>query len=279
MISPLKEILNKSQYGKGLGNLYAHLWIIYLIFLPIACYIDPVKYPGDSLTFFKNITSLACTYNTEQWFLLPYLILVLISNFLFNVVRKARASLIIISSLGLFVFYCYLMAIVGGNVLIQELGIFYQLLLVFGFLFTFCLGALANKCHWVEFTQKYISKIGNAKVISTTLIFILICVRFFIHNQSLQPFCVLILFLLFPFLPIKNWCKQVLMYFGKHSMNMWLIQTWFCYYLFKDFIYGFKYPIIIFIVTTVLSLLTSVVVEHIYKWLASWFAKVRVAIK
>lgn len=46
-------------------------------------------------------------------------------------------------------------------------------------------------------------------------------------------------------------------------MNMWFIHTCICYYLFKDFIYGFKYPIIIYTVVVVLSLLCAIFVTKI----------------
>lgn len=62
--------------------------------------------------------------------------------------------------------------------------------------------------------------------------------------------------------PISKGGKAVLCSLGKHSMNMWMIHTWFCYYLFKPFIYGFKYPIVIFLVLIILSYLTSFVIEQ-----------------
>lgn len=58
--------------------------------------------------------------------------------------------------------------------------------------------------------------------------------------------------------------ETLLKFLGKHSLNIWLIHTWLCYYLFKDFIYGFKYPLLIFIVTITLSIFVSIVVEWIY---------------
>ena len=48
-------------------------------------------------------------------------------------------------------------------------------------------------------------------------------------------------------------------------MNMWFIHTCICYYLFNDFIYGLKFPIIIYVVVVVLSLFSAVVVTRIAK--------------
>ena len=46
-------------------------------------------------------------------------------------------------------------------------------------------------------------------------------------------------------------------------MNMWMIHSWFCYYLFHDFIYSFGYPLVIFVVLTVVSYACSLMVNKI----------------
>lgn len=47
-------------------------------------------------------------------------------------------------------------------------------------------------------------------------------------------------------------------------MNMWLTHTFFAYYLFPDFIYGIRYPLLIYIVLIVVSLLVACLIEYIY---------------
>lgn len=54
-------------------------------------------------------------------------------------------------------------------------------------------------------------------------------------------------------------------FLGKHSMNMYMLHTFVCGYFFKDFIYGFKYPILIFFVLLVITLGLSVIIEYIKK--------------
>lgn len=50
-------------------------------------------------------------------------------------------------------------------------------------------------------------------------------------------------------------------YLGKHSMNMYMVHTFIFSYFFHDFIYGFKYPILIFLALLLSSLAVSVVLE------------------
>lgn len=57
--------------------------------------------------------------------------------------------------------------------------------------------------------------------------------------------------------------KKVLIKLGDNSMNMWMIHSWFCYYIFHDFIYSLKYPLLIFVVLVVISYVCSLAVNKI----------------
>ena len=46
----------------------------------------------------------------------------------------------------------------------------------------------------------------------------------------------------------------IFQYLGKHSMNIFMIHTFIFAYFYRDFIYSFKYPILIFLVLLVFSL-------------------------
>ena len=47
---------------KRVGNLYIHLWLIYLLMVPLACNVRADMYPGSLSIFVKNITSWQCSY-------------------------------------------------------------------------------------------------------------------------------------------------------------------------------------------------------------------------
>lgn len=65
--------------------------------------------------------------------------------------------------------------------------------------------------------------------------------------------------------PLPKLVGAVLAKLGAQSMNMWMIHSWFCYYLFHDFIYSFSYPLLIFIVLIIISYGCSLVVNTITK--------------
>ncbi len=63
--------------------------------------------------------------------------------------------------------------------------------------------------------------------------------------------------------------KRVLAYLGGYSMIIWLSHTFFCYYLFHDLVYSFRYPLVIFTVLLVVSLIVGIVICYLAKKTAS----------
>ncbi len=57
--------------------------------------------------------------------------------------------------------------------------------------------------------------------------------------------------------PLAPVVQRVLTVLGRYSMPMWLVHTWFAYYLFKDYVYALRYPVLIFLALTLVSLATS----------------------
>ena len=53
-----------------------------------------------------------------------------------------------------------------------------------------------------------------------------------------------------------------LAFVGKHSMNIYLLHTFVFSYFFHDFIYGFKYPALIFFILLLISLMLSMILEY-----------------
>jgi hypothetical protein len=66
-------------------------------------------------------------------------------------------------------------------------------------------------------------------------------------------------------IPLHKYIAKMLHTIGRRSMPMWMTHTFFCTYLFPDFIYGFNYPILIFIVLVIVSYLTAIPIMWIGK--------------
>lgn len=60
--------------------------------------------------------------------------------------------------------------------------------------------------------------------------------------------------------------NKVFLFFGKHSMNMWLIHTFFCYYYFqKEMLMISDNAIVAYVLLVVMSLLSSMVIDLIWR--------------
>ncbi len=140
-------------------------------------------------------------------------------------------------------------------------------------LFTLALGMYSAEYNILaKFAQKKIVKSSVwdyiIKFIAFTGILIL-CIKFrekgdytvsYIRDGIIPMFVVLYSFTILAKIPVLN---KVLIYLGKHSMNIFLFHTFLRAYFLKDFIYSFKYPIVIVTVLTVLSLICSIIMEFV----------------
>jgi hypothetical protein len=77
-------------------------------------------------------------------------------------------------------------------------------------------------------------------------------------DDSFYAFFVILLILQFPYQ--NRLGGAFLANLGRHSMPMWMCHTFLSIYLFPNFIYGFRYPLLIFLVLTALSYAISIVV-------------------
>ena len=80
------------------------------------------------------------------------------------------------------------------------------------------------------------------------LLLSLIVVKSFFRVTLADGLYALCFILLFLQLRLSRIVTVVLESLGRRSMVMWMTHTFFAVYLFPDFIYGFRYPVLIFIV-------------------------------
>ncbi len=252
MCNPVPFFLIVSGYGlyavmlmgkgnkpcKRASNLYLHLWLIYLLLLPLALYRKPDMYPGPLSTFIKNATSWQCSYIGEQWFFFPYLILMVSSSWIFRLFDKLNGFMVCIITFFIYAITIFSLKYYGENTLAGNM-LFYNIFLSFYMLLPFSLGYLAK--------------------------------RYDLNKKASSSFV-----LLFTNITINKTLAIILSYLGKHSMNIWLIHTWFSTRLFHEFIYDkIHYPILMFVVLIMVSLIYSHIVEFLYKPFKAYVDNIR----
>lgn len=235
-----------------------------LCFVGIGCFLKPSVYPGTLSDVLINITAFRTTYYGEAWFLFPYVMLSLTSGWVFKAIE--RISVRIVLPVVFFLNYVAMFLISRYfSVFFDFHWAVYQVVLYFNCLLAFLLGALFCKYSGREVKWQWIDSVEKHQAVMVASLIILFLANCFINSSAFSPFYLPVFAFLFIHI---NWYKPIVRCFhflGKYSTVMWLVHTWFCYYLFQDFIYGFHYPIIILIVEIALSIAAGFIIQQITK--------------
>ena len=66
--------------------------------------------------------------------------------------------------------------------------------------------------------------------------------------------------------------NQVFLIFGKHSMNMWLIRSFFCYYYFQtEMVMVSDNAVVDYVLLVVVSLIVSIVIDKIWNYVDKFY--------
>jgi len=240
-------------------KLFVHHWIILFTFVTIGHFMYPDKYPGAITTIILNITSFNTTYNSVMWFLFPYVILSLLAPWIFRIMKPFKAIYIILATLLIHMCTSYCISRYGPLYLFNNLLI-YNPLLVFHLLFSFSLGAMTAREGFFEKIKKKVANIQHINILKWGGVIILATINCVFKYNFFYAFLIITLLIM---TPLPKRVRVVLAKLGDQSMNMWMIHSWFYYYLFHNFIYSFSYPIIIFFILTAISYYCSLIINVI----------------
>ena len=222
-------------------KLYVHYWITLLIFVPLACMLGFKQYPGDIWEILGNLSAWSTTYNGETWFILPYAVTAIASPGIFRAVNRLGSPLgrfCLVGATGLLYFASYLLIHLYGSYL------YYHMLV------------------YLNGIERRISeRLGSNMAI--VLLLALISIRLCIKTGVFQPVFSLLFILIFNAIRLRSTARAFLSTVGKRATSIWLIHTWFCYYLFHDFIYSLGHPFVVFGVTFFLSYLSSLLIDKL----------------
>lgn len=248
--------LNPSIQGKRILKLYVHYWLVLLIFVTLGHYIKPDVYPNDLLHVLANIVGIRCTYNGETWFLLPYAIISLLSWWIIDFVYHLNEKRIIIITLIIYsiVFLTTRYIVYHQLENTTLLTILLQPFFIVQLTFYFSLGILLFRLLENEPTA--------FKAVKPTTYCIIIIALFIIKSMIKVTiadglYAFIIIFCI-SHLQLHRLFHNIFYKLGQYSMPMWMTHTFFAVYLFQDFIYGFKYPLLIWLVLIALSYLVSI---------------------
>lgn len=255
----------KRNHVKRDLKLYIHYWITLLIFVSIGYFLKGYNtYPGGIEKIFLNVTALKTTYNSETWFLFPYILLSLSSPVIFKILDHFNPILMLtilfsVAMLSRLIEH-FNQEYVNAHILVGQTTSYFRLL------FPFSLGMYAAKCLKYDKIKSRLHHISYKNVWLSAVIILLMCTMMFLQDHHIavfQSFYAIIFILFFILMDRPKWLNAFLKIMGRRSTSLWLVHTFFCYYLFRNFIYGFKYPILIYSVLLACSYITAMIIDLI----------------
>lgn len=248
--------------SRRLLKLYIHYWLVLLIFMPVAFFLYPTMYQYDILHIIGNITAVRCNYNGEVWFLFPYALICLtaypIINYLCQLHGKVKIIFTIFVYAILFMTAKYLSFCPSDNLfinIIQQQFFYYVILLFYFALGILLYGLLEKKVFFSFHNQK----------IYIMLIVCLVIIKSLFKITIADGLYALLFIILFLNISFPLWINKILSELGRRSMVMWMTHTFFAVYLFPQFFYGMKYPVLIFVSLVITTYITAIPIMMIGK--------------
>ena len=270
----------------NLKKLYISYWKVLLIFIPITLifFIKHTQYCITTELFtrfdywtwkeiIKNFLGVSTSLNGEWWFIKSYVIAILIFPFVKAIIKK--------NTLMKNLFYIVIISILMSNILpaigsIKYLGYLNNNYLyntffcqISPYIACFYIGVLFAKDNLLIKLYKKITEVISINIFTDIIIIgIIIFLRNYVTGPDLDIIYVPILIIcLINIISYSNKLEKIFKKLGEHSTNMWLIHSFYCYYYYPivKIVVGLKWAIPCLIVLILLSLLSSYIINFIWK--------------
>lgn len=197
---------DKNRFGR-IWKLLMHYWVILILFVSVGTIFYPNSYPGSALTILLNFLTVNTSYNGECWFLFPYIVLSLLSPYLFKLCDKFRVRWVLLFFLFVGFGTSFIISRYGNEYLYNNLWI-YDPFLVIHIAFPFVLGAMAAKCDVFRW------QINIKPVWALVLLLLLICIRCLFRTSAFHTIYVFLFIFLFLKLKRSLLCDKILAFLG-----------------------------------------------------------------
>jgi len=256
---------------------YFGYWKVFLIFIPIGflffshqdiycadAYVCRIYANFNIVECILNFVAFISTYNREWWFLRYYLILIILFVPIRALVRKMSA----INCIAVVVFIELCLVMINGF-FITELWphgneINYHMISML----CFPIGVIAAKNHLLDKLSRLIVKLPVKWLITIILTIAIIFLRDYVFGTIVDIVVVPVMIVFwkssFPDIAL---IRRALLMLGEHSMNIWLLHSFFCYYyeaVSKSILF-FAYGVPALLVLIVYSFGASVLVNRFWE--------------
>lgn len=250
---------------KRIFKLLLNYWIILILFVGLGILLKDSRYPGSIKEFLLKFFLLSKSYNGAWWFLQSYVLLVLMSPVLVRFIKNHNSKLIFLGT-GILYFLAFIVGIRGNISIDNELALMiYQMMLnLSSCLFSFVLGVIFVKENIIGKIYEVLKTGKRRRVLGAIGIIIIMIINIIVENFIIDPITAVAVIISFKLLEPGKAIEKILVFFSKHSTNIWLTHMFFYMIFFKDWVFSPKYPLLILGWLIVLCVGTSYIINFIY---------------
>lgn len=262
-----------SQQSRRVLRLFIQYWLVLLVFVSLVVALLPGRFSLDATSFWLNASCLKPTYNNTLWFLFPYVLLSLSSGILFRLYERIGPWLMLAVSGVLYAgAACLLSRHVDG--VLDRLPVLNQLLLYFYLLFSFLLGVMLERRVAVSgrVLPRWVERMPWLPVAGIVALVVLRCV---FNHSFWNPIYAVSVTLLFLCLRRPRWLDAVLAHLGHYSLMMWMCHKFLFEDLLTDFVFGWRWPPLVFMSLLLLTWACAVPLQMAGNWLADLLPALR----
>lgn len=263
----LKDVCNT------ISNIYIHWWVVLLLAFPIGHWINPTKF--NLLDIWGNLLAWNPTYNSELWFLFPFVLLILCQTMIFRMRERMGNKYYSLLVLIVYLFCLFIFSVYGEDT-VKEYSRFLWILLMVAYMFVpFSIGILLQISSVSRQLLSIKYQISNISLLLLLVLIIIVkCTLsggiWGVMYQIPYFLCFVILCANIKYIGVVG---NMLMRLGKHSLSMWFIHSFFCYHIFSNQLYALKFPLLIYVVLVGCSYLVAVCVDKVTGSLISFINK------
>jgi hypothetical protein len=232
-------------------------WFVLLFFCVLSYFLGSSQ--GYSFhDIMGNFLGYRTTWNSTLWFMLPYVLLLMASKWIFVFINRQKwyvviPIIIIVWITAMWMLKSQKLGVIEINVVIRNI------LQAFRLLLPFCIGAYCKKYDYLE------DKTARCKRIFILISIVLILSRFLVWNHFTLPICCVGFVYLYHCMNVNEKVQKFFSFFGKKSLFLWFCHAYFVYYYLKEYTFAVKYAILIYTVVITYSLLSTLFLEFVYK--------------
>lgn len=259
-----KGIFTFKESFKRVKSIYINYWIVFTIFIPIGFIFFNKNF--NIIEFMSNFIGISSSYNGEWWFFRLYIELILLLPILKFIVNENLFKSLV-NVVGLLLLSKILnkaLNILPYNIdQITNTIIYRDIIILLNWQAVFLGGYICAK---FDIYSKVIKQFIKMKI-DNKLIYILLCILVGVIRQIRSSILIdAILAPIFIFAVVNilynSIFHKMFVLLGKHSTNMWLTHSFFCYTYFQWLVFKPRVSILVLIWLVVLSLFASLCINY-----------------